>query len=565
MSSLPVVNKTLVTEPQVDDEKADSRDSSEKELSPVINRAPSFDDSESVTKPKLPLIWKVVMIVLTCLCTFGNHWSNGLIVALRNTIIKELGINNSKFSTLVSVTNLVNTFLVIILGYSIDKWGGEALSVVLSGCHLIGALLMAGSVTNGLDSYALLIVGKVFSAIGDGSLDNAQHRVFGTYFAPGRGFAFSIGFIWCVANLATFAGQSTANIISVNTGHFAWTLWVSAIIGLFSFLCAIALVYVDRYLRNTYDVTNHLSRTRHKGYNVGKRSAKFSLSAMRQLPVTFWFIAFFCAFENAGVQSFTAISTAYSQERLKAGAVIGGWVSSFYLLLPACMTPFMGIFLDLYGQRVTFLLISGIMFLISMLSLNFSKTVPAFITSYVFYAIAQAFTPAPQVEIIRNIIPNAEYFATAFAVKKSIVQGSIIIVTIASGKIQDDSPTNSLNNALGLWLAYAFICVAIAGVFYVLSFSKSILPAAYLAQAKPSRFIDTVEDIYAKVGPNDGAERTWLEKEVVLKSPVKNGPSRSLVRSVFPLLGFLIIVLGWIFFGLSIFWGLGSRGGTATD
>lgn len=52
---------------------------------------------------------------------------------------------------------------------------------------------MAGSVTNGLNSYPLLVVGKVLAAIGDGSLDNAQHRIFSTYFAPGRGFAFSIG------------------------------------------------------------------------------------------------------------------------------------------------------------------------------------------------------------------------------------------------------------------------------------------------------------------------------------------------------------------------------------
>jgi len=39
---------------------------------------------------------------------------------------------------------------------------------------------------------------QVLSGIGDGSLDNAQHRIFGTYFAPGRGFGFSIGFIWYV-------------------------------------------------------------------------------------------------------------------------------------------------------------------------------------------------------------------------------------------------------------------------------------------------------------------------------------------------------------------------------
>jgi len=91
------------------------------------------------------------------------------------------------------VTNLVNTFLCILLGFSIDKWGGPALSVVLAAFHLAGAAVMAGAATNNLNSFALLVVGKVIAAVGDGSLDNAQHRIFSTYFAPGRGFAFSIG------------------------------------------------------------------------------------------------------------------------------------------------------------------------------------------------------------------------------------------------------------------------------------------------------------------------------------------------------------------------------------
>jgi hypothetical protein len=45
---------------------------------------------------------------------------------------------------------------------------------------------MAGAATNGLNSYTVLIVGKVLAAIGDGSLDNAQHRVFATYFGRGK-------------------------------------------------------------------------------------------------------------------------------------------------------------------------------------------------------------------------------------------------------------------------------------------------------------------------------------------------------------------------------------------
>lgn len=44
----------------------------------------------------------------------------------------------------------------------------------------------------------------------------------------------------------------------------------------------------------------------------------------------------------------------FAQQRLKKGAVIGGWVSSFYLLLPACLTPFIGIYIDFFGQRIAF-------------------------------------------------------------------------------------------------------------------------------------------------------------------------------------------------------------------
>ena len=37
------------------------------------------------------------------------------------------------------------------------------------------------------------------------------------------------------------------------------------------------------------------------------------------------------------------------------------------------------------------------------------------VAAYVFYALSQAVTPAPQVEIVRNIIPDPQYFATGYA------------------------------------------------------------------------------------------------------------------------------------------------------
>lgn len=79
---------------------ADVESKDESQLSIII---PSY----SSVKPKLPLRWQVVMVGLTCMCTFGHHWSDALTATLKTTIEHELKINNSEFATLISVTNLV--------------------------------------------------------------------------------------------------------------------------------------------------------------------------------------------------------------------------------------------------------------------------------------------------------------------------------------------------------------------------------------------------------------------------------------------------------------------------
>ncbi len=60
--------------------------------------------------------------------------------------------------------------------------------------------------------------------------------------------------------------------------------------------------------------------------------------------------------DAVGGGTLTAVPTGrqFAQQRLKKGAVIGGWVSSFYLLLPAGLTPFLGIYIDVYGKRIGF-------------------------------------------------------------------------------------------------------------------------------------------------------------------------------------------------------------------
>ncbi|KAJ7581826.1 MFS general substrate transporter [Mycena floridula] len=505
---------------------------------------------------ELPLGWKLAILVLTCLCTFGNHWSNGLIVAQKTTIIKTLQINNSQFATLVAVTNLVNTFLCVALGFGIDKWGGPLLSVYLSMFHLAGSAIEAGSVTDHFHSYPVLVLGKVVAAIGDGSLDNAQHRIFSTYFAPGKGFASSIGIIWSVANLAQYTGQSTANVITQNLGSFSWSLWISAVISLFSAICAVTVFFLDRYLRRTYNITDQTSGNRHTG---ASKVGVFKLDTIRHMPATFWFIVLFAIFENAGVQSFISISTQISQQRLKKGAVVGGWVASMYLLLPIGLTPFIGIFVDMFGHRFTLLFLSGVTFLISMLLLKLSHTVPTFIAAYVMYALSQSITPAPQVEIIRSVLPNPQYFATAFAIKKSVVQASIVIITTAAGKLQDLSVTDSLDPAVTLWLSYAAASVVVSGILLATSYT-TFLPAARLSQVKPASLDFEVERLWRlrqqRLQSDDFKDRQAMEPkywEAILKSPMSNKMG---VQWLYSALALSVIIVGWIMFGLGVNWGV---------
>ncbi|KAG1728444.1 MFS general substrate transporter [Suillus lakei] len=522
------------------------------------NSAPSY----SAANPKLPLRWQVAMIALTCMCTFGNHWSIGLITTLKTTIEKNLNINNSEFATLVSVTNLVNTLLCLALGFIIDRFGGPLLSVALTSLHLAGAAVEAGATTNGLNSYYVLVAGKIIAAIGDGSLDNAQHKIFTTYFAPGNGFALSIGVIWSMANLAEYVGQSTANVMSQNLGSYSWPLWIGAIISLLSFLCAICVFALDKYLRSHYEVVDYCKRFDQPSAGSVKVGT-FNWLAVRQMPFTFWFVVLFVTFEDAGVQSFVSISTQFAQQRLKTGATVGGWVSSFYLLLPVVLTPLEGLFIDAYGHRVTILFLSGCMFLISMLLLRFSETLPTFVCAYIFYAFAQSLTSAPQVEIVRSIIPDPQYYATAFAIKKSLVQGSVVIIVTVAGKLQDLSPTDSLESATTVWLMYAFACVLIStmllGACYT-SFGLQYLPAARLSQVRPKHLEREVERLWelrwhtvTEEGESDKSV-TPKEKEVALKSPVPSSVSLY-ARWVAVGAGFTVIFIAWVIFGFGIEWG----------
>ena len=142
------------------------------------------------------------------------------------------------------------------------------------------------------------------------------------------------------------------------------------------------------------------------------------------------------------------------------------------------------------------------------------------------------------------------------------MQASIVIITTAAGKLQDDSATNSLDPAVSLWLAYAFISVAVSGFMLAMSYwAPNTLPAARLSQLAPRDMPAEVEKLAQAQGivvrKTDPADDSPVDenkvKERLLKSPKPRGEYASWAYFAV-VLG--IVLIGWIMFGLGVNWGV---------
>lgn len=144
-----------------------------------------------------------------------------------------------------------------------------------------------------------------------------------------------------------------------------------------------------------------------------------------------------------------------------------------------------------------------------------------------------------------------------------MVQASIVIITTAAGKLQDDTKSDSLDNAVTLWLIYAFVSVIISGALLVVSWT-TWLPAARLSQVQPRFLADEVDRLAQLKGITTGSTKSSTDsydsdqeeiklKEKLLKSPVTG---REGLRWLFLAASVGMVFVGWIMFGLGVSWGV---------
>lgn len=135
---------------------------------------------------------------------------------------------------------------------------------------------------------------------------------------------------------------------------------------------------------------------------------------------------------------------------------------------------------------------------------------------------------------------------------ESVVQASIVIITTAAGKMQDDTANSSLDNAVTLWLVYAFVCTAVSGILLLIS-NTALLPAARLSQVQPSELASEVKRLLRAKGLEDRSTGDIKQDEKLLKSATSGHET---LRWLFLFASVGVVIIGWIMFGLGVSWGV---------
>lgn len=188
--------------------------------------------------------------------------------------------------------------------------------------YSVGSILVAGAAQ--VRSYKFMVVGRVIRALGDIATQVAQYKVFSSWFAPGNGFASTLGFELGIGKIGAFAGKSSANIIAQRTGDFAWVFWVAVFMNIFTNVMTGVFYWFTKVANSKF----HGVRDPATGQILKEKSKKFEFRKVLELPWAFWCIQAFSLFETSTAIVFLQNATELVEQRFNVSSITAGWYSA---------------------------------------------------------------------------------------------------------------------------------------------------------------------------------------------------------------------------------------------
>lgn len=388
---------------------------------------------------------------------YGSYFACDSIGALGPLLIRELGIDRSDLGLLYGVYSWPNVFMVFIGGLLADRLGLRRASLLLSGLILVGVVgvALAPSLLHGRAVFWAMVAGRTLFGLGAESLAICQNAMIARWF-HGRQLAFAFSMTLTMARLGSLVSYRAEADIAARYGGFGAGLWAAALFCLFSAVCTLLYVVLDRRAALPEPSPDPASGAPTLALGFDKR---------------FYMLAAYCVFFYSAFFPFTGLATDFLTEKWNFSAAAAGRLTSLLTALTIVLSPLIGGFLDRgLGRRPSsgdstvrsrrsgrVLLFAAGLLAPAYLLLGLTGVAP--LPLFVVLGLAFSLAPAALWPQIPSLVPP-QRVATAYGLTTMLQSIGLAAVPWVSGALRD--ATTRYTASMLMFAAFGLVSTAIA-------------------------------------------------------------------------------------------------------
>jgi len=306
--------------------------------------------------------YRFTILIFISLLVLGSYFAYDSIGALETTLMAELHLDRSTIGNLYTAYSLAAIAIVFFGGMLYDKLGPRKASLLFSILVFLGAVIVA--VAKGK---WMLIFGRLVFGAGSESLIVVQSAIISRWF-KGKEMAVAFGIALTLSRVGTVFAFNTEELIADHFHSFRAALWAAALLCLFSVLCNLVFIVMDRHGERELSLPK------------AEAGDKIVFSDLKKFTSSYWFVVLLCVTFYSAIFPFTALSSDMFHDKWgypSVSAMTGGFLSKvFYnfthmfntapgitsITIAASMifAPFAGGLVDRIGRRASLMVVGAL-------------------------------------------------------------------------------------------------------------------------------------------------------------------------------------------------------------
>ncbi|CAG8556251.1 major facilitator superfamily domain-containing protein [Gigaspora rosea] len=371
----------------------------------------------------------IKMCAMACACTFGigSHFVSHIIGPMKGILMEQLNLTNTQFSLLVASFTLCNSVIPIVSGVLVAKFGTTRSSLVVTSIILIGTIIVTAACWTG--RVGLMILGFTIFGSGLAPLTIVQETIIVQFFqGSGLGFALAAGM--ALGRLASFLATVLAVPLSmVPSFEYRMPFLVATFTCFLSWVMNIVYVCLLRHADNRNERTKEGAAL----YQVVENKT-VHWNAIFTLSDIFWWLLVVGFLFGSCITPFLHLSSNIIKHRYDTTDLLGSWDASLIMLMPVIVYPFLGLFLDKYGHRLTILIFGSLAFLFTYLLLLTPPSIVHPLSPILLFAMAYSVVPLTMVTLIPLL---TKHVSTGLGLYKSVDNIGATLCQTISGLLLD--------------------------------------------------------------------------------------------------------------------------------